>query len=115
MLCRLASQRALVGSARHARCTAVRVMASAAAAPTPAKYHLLEYSYVPDILEKRGPYRADHLAAANKQARAVAVDRGASGGSTDACGCCRRRCGAGPSSRALQNRRLGWLASHRGP
>jgi hypothetical protein len=46
-------------------------MASAAAAPPPAKYHLLEYSYVADILEKRGPYRADHLAAANKQARGM--------------------------------------------
>jgi hypothetical protein len=38
--------------------------ASAAAAPT---YKLLEYKYVPDILEKRGPYRADHLAGAQKK------------------------------------------------
>lgn len=42
----------------------VMAQASAAAAPT---YKLLEYKYVPDILEKRGPYRADHLAGAQKK------------------------------------------------
>lgn len=35
-----------------------------AASSDPPKYTLLTYDYVPDILEKRGPYRADHLAAA---------------------------------------------------
>ena len=29
-------------------------------------YQLLQYKYVPDILEKRGPYREQHLAGANK-------------------------------------------------
>jgi hypothetical protein len=30
------------------------------------KYWLLNYTYVPDILEKRGPYREAHLAGAKK-------------------------------------------------
>lgn len=38
-------------------------MAAAAAGP---KYYLLNYTYVPDILEKRGPYREAHLAGAKK-------------------------------------------------
>ncbi|KAG2440870.1 hypothetical protein HXX76_003724 [Chlamydomonas incerta] len=42
-------------------------MASAAPAP---KYFLLEYKYVPDILEKRTPYRAAHIEGAKKQAEA---------------------------------------------
>lgn len=40
----------------------VPVQASAAPANS---YTLLQYSYVPDILEKRGPYREQHLAGAN--------------------------------------------------
>uniref|UniRef100_A0A7S0VPA4 YCII-related domain-containing protein n=1 Tax=Polytomella parva TaxID=51329 RepID=A0A7S0VPA4_9CHLO len=32
---------------------------------TPNKYHILQYKYVPDILEKRGPYREEHLGFAN--------------------------------------------------
>lgn len=43
-------------------------MAAAAAAagnaPAAPKYWLLSYQYVPDILEKRGPYREQHLAGA---------------------------------------------------
>mmetsp|Transcript_35689 Transcript_35689/g.91103 ORF Transcript_35689/g.91103 Transcript_35689/m.91103 type:complete len:131 (-) Transcript_35689:345-737(-) len=39
---------------------------AAAAASDPPKYAILTYDYVPDILEKRGPYRAEHLAAAQK-------------------------------------------------
>jgi uncharacterized protein YciI len=30
------------------------------------KYWLLNYTYVPDILEKRGPYREAHLAGAKQ-------------------------------------------------
>src|SRR5690242_2434537 len=41
----------------------VACMAAAAAGP---KYYLLNYTYVPDILEKRGPYREAHLAGAKK-------------------------------------------------
>jgi len=40
-----------------------------AAAADPPKYTLLTYEYVPDILEKRGPYREGHLAAAFKKVR----------------------------------------------
>jgi uncharacterized protein YciI len=40
-------------------------MAAAAAAPGP-KYYLLNYTYVPDIVEKRGPFREAHLAGAKK-------------------------------------------------
>jgi uncharacterized protein len=29
-------------------------------------YHILQYQYVPDILERRGPYRDGHLGAASK-------------------------------------------------
>jgi hypothetical protein len=36
---------------------------SSQAAPS---YHILQYQYVPDILEKRGPYREGHLGAARK-------------------------------------------------
>ncbi|GLC33199.1 hypothetical protein PLESTM_000035100 [Pleodorina starrii] len=43
-------------------------MASAAAPPP--KYFLLEYKYVPDILEKRTPFRAAHIDGAKKQAEA---------------------------------------------
>lgn len=31
------------------------------------KYYLLNYTYVPDILEKRGPFREAHLGAAQQQ------------------------------------------------
>jgi uncharacterized protein len=31
-----------------------------------SKTFILEYEYVPDILEQRGPYREDHLALAKK-------------------------------------------------
>ncbi len=34
-------------------------------------YHILFYDYVPDILERRGPYRSEHLAGAQ-----AAFDRG---------------------------------------
>lgn len=43
---------------------AVRTMASAAA----PSYHVLTYKYVPDILEKRDPYRAAHLDGARAKA-----------------------------------------------
>lgn len=35
-----------------------------------SKYYSLHYQYVPDILEKRGPHREGHLAAARKQTEA---------------------------------------------
>lgn len=47
---------------------------ASASAPAPS-YHILQYSYVADILEKRGPYRADHLGAANKMVRRVELSR----------------------------------------
>jgi len=31
-----------------------------------SEFYVLKYSYVPDILEKRGPHREEHLAAARK-------------------------------------------------
>ena len=39
------------------------------ATPAPAKHYILEYKYVADILEKRGPYRNDHIAGAKAQVR----------------------------------------------
>lgn len=50
---------------------------AAAAASDPPKYAILTYDYVPDILEKRGPYRAEHLAAAQKLVRPVCGHYGA--------------------------------------
>ncbi|KAG2450581.1 hypothetical protein HYH02_005082 [Chlamydomonas schloesseri] len=65
LLARLASSTRALGP--RTRSTVVRAMASAAPAP---KYYLLEYKYVPDILEKRTPYRAAHIEGAKKQAEA---------------------------------------------
>jgi uncharacterized protein YciI len=45
-------------------------VASAAAPPPPPKCYLLTYKYVADILERRGPYREAHLAAASAQCAA---------------------------------------------
>ena len=39
-------------------------------APT---YHVLQYKYVPDILEKRDPYRAEHLQGAKDMAAASKI------------------------------------------
>lgn len=47
------------------RRTSVACMASAAMPP--ARYHILTYQYVPDIVEKRGPYREAHIAAAKSK------------------------------------------------
>jgi len=47
-------------------CSALQTSSSAA---PEAKFYLLSYDYVPDILEKRGPYRAGHLAAAQELER----------------------------------------------
>uniref|UniRef100_A0A7S0WYM2 YCII-related domain-containing protein n=1 Tax=Chlamydomonas leiostraca TaxID=1034604 RepID=A0A7S0WYM2_9CHLO len=66
MLCNAIRQSSrLAQHGRLSRGTSVRCMASAAQAPT---YHILSYSYVKDILEKRGPYREAHLAAAQAKA-----------------------------------------------
>ena len=35
--------------------------AAAAPAPAPKRFSLLFYSYVPDILERRDPFRASHI------------------------------------------------------
>ncbi|KAK3256497.1 hypothetical protein CYMTET_34371 [Cymbomonas tetramitiformis] len=51
-------------SARHARTFA------ASASDAEPKHYLLTYEYVPDILEKRGPHRPGHLAAAQAQIEA---------------------------------------------
>ena len=47
----------------HSRCLCLAPQASGAASNS---YHVLQYNYVPDILEKRGPYREQHLARASK-------------------------------------------------
>ena len=43
--------------------------ASSAAASEGDSYSVLIYDYVPDILERRGPYRAGHIGAAKKMVR----------------------------------------------
>ena len=46
------------------------VVMATADAPT---YHVLQYKYVPDILEKRDPYRAEHLQGAKDMAAASKI------------------------------------------
>jgi uncharacterized protein len=41
---------------------------AAGGSPAPPSFVYLKYDYVPDILAKRDPYRAEHLAAAKKKA-----------------------------------------------
>lgn len=41
---------------------------SSAPALTPITLWMLQYHYVPDILEKRTPHRAEHLAGLNQAA-----------------------------------------------
>ncbi|GIL44675.1 hypothetical protein Vafri_2160 [Volvox africanus] len=60
----------LASSFRRSRNASLRCMASTTAPPPPPKYFLLEYKYVPDILEKRTPFRAAHIDGAKKQAEA---------------------------------------------
>jgi uncharacterized protein YciI len=45
--------------------------------PLFATNYLLRYDYVPDVLEKRGPYRADHL---NLAKRMIAENKCSGGG-----------------------------------
>ena len=45
----------------------VERLLTTATAIYPKKYQLLTYRYTADILEKRGPFREAHLAAAHKQ------------------------------------------------
>jgi hypothetical protein len=44
-----------------------RMMAGGLSPEDPTVLRVLLYTYVPDILEKRGPHRAGHLAAAKAQ------------------------------------------------
>ena len=53
--------------------------AGAPAPPPPPTFTLLSYTYVPDILERRGPHRAAHIAAAKE---AVAAGRMVLAGAT---------------------------------
>eukprot|EP00877_Chromochloris_zofingiensis_P006344 jgi/Chrzof1/1963/Cz10g28040.t1 len=56
----------------------------ASAAMPPARYHILTYQYVPDIVEKRGPYREAHIAAAKSKLDAgILVMAGAAGDPVD--------------------------------
>ena len=44
------------------------VASAAAGPPSDSPYKVLLYDYVPDILEKRGPHRAEHIGNAKKMA-----------------------------------------------
>lgn len=70
---RLPVQSSTSAALTHHKCSRC---AQAASAPPPPKFHLLEYKYVPDILEKRGPYRADHIAGAKAKARNCRLQAG---------------------------------------
>lgn len=43
------------------------MIAQATQASAATSYHVLQYKYIPDILEKRGPFREEHLAAAGQK------------------------------------------------
>jgi len=47
---------------------ALALSAVNAAAPSPPSYHVLQYKYVPDILDRRDPFRAEHLQGAKDMA-----------------------------------------------
>ncbi|KAG1676261.1 hypothetical protein FOA52_006479 [Chlamydomonas sp. UWO 241] len=58
--------------ARRAR--SVRCMANVPAAPP--KFHILQYTYVADIMEKRGPFRAEHIGGLQKATESGRVHMG---------------------------------------
>ncbi|KAL6760347.1 YCII-related protein [Haematococcus lacustris] len=55
---------------RRASVTAHSTKAQMSTTAAPTKHWLLTYTYVEGIVEKRGPYRAAHLAGAQEQADA---------------------------------------------
>ena len=76
----------LCGSAERLHCSSSRAARSSLETPPPSRcrlpppvqaaaaggdntYHVLQYKYVPDLLEKRGPFREHHLAGANTMVR----------------------------------------------
>ena len=73
--------------ARAPRRAPPRAALQASAAAAPPAYLLLKYDYVPDILEKRGPYRAAHLEGANKQVGGGAWAGGWGGARCSLCAC----------------------------
>ena len=59
---------AFVGGSKHGmigRVAGLRPYVRSAPALQATKF-LLKYDYIPDVLEKRGPYREEHIALANK-------------------------------------------------
>ena len=58
------STRAAAPSTRRSRRASTAVAMASAAPASPPTYLLLTLDYVEDILEKRDPYRADHIAGA---------------------------------------------------
>lgn len=62
----------------HCPTSLLRPFQSATSMPAlPEKITVLEYAYIPDVLEKRGPYRAEHLELAQSL---IAQDRCLAGG-----------------------------------
>lgn len=55
-----------VSRSSHIRPSLSRGRVACMATAAGPKYWLLNYTYVPDILEKRGPYREAHLAGAKQ-------------------------------------------------
>ena len=61
------STRAAAPSTRRSRRASTAVAMASAAPASPPTYLLLTLDYVEDILEKRDPYRAEHIAGAKAQ------------------------------------------------
>ncbi len=49
------------------------VTAQATQASAAPSYHVLQYKYIPDILEKRGPFREKHLALAGQKVNGYSI------------------------------------------
>ena len=69
-MCILACRRPPAATAAPPPCRLLLLQATASS----NSYHVLQYKYVGDILEKRGPFREQHLAGAHKMASAPRVD-----------------------------------------
>ena len=65
------STRAAAPSTRRSRRASTAVAMASAAPASPPTYLLLTLDYVEDILEKRDPYRAEHIAGAKAQEAAA--------------------------------------------
>jgi uncharacterized protein len=61
-----ASRQSISSGSNMASISSTALKSTAAIPSEPAKRYVLRYNYVSDVLEKRGPYREEHLALAKR-------------------------------------------------